>query len=138
MFGLLGALQSNGGEIAAVAVDQEEKIFVFDRMAGITRYLYDNFSTVTAAGEVDYTVPGYITFVLVFILSAIVYKLGFAKELSLGKNIIIYSFLFLGCILLTFLAIFLPMVEGLIVAALILILYKTRLWREKREEKTAA
>lgn len=74
-----------------------------------------------------------------FVLSAIVYKLGFAKnDLTLVKNIIIYIFLFVGCIVLTFLALFLPMIEGLIVAALILIIYKTRLWREKREEKSAS
>ncbi|WP_332648129.1 YlaH-like family protein [Lysinibacillus sp. 54212] len=99
-------------------------------MSGITRYIYDYL-------EPNYDAAGYVVFILVFILSAIVFKLGFAKELPLIKNIIIYTFLFLGCIVLTFLALFLPMIEGLIVAALILIIYKTRLWREKREERQA-
>ena len=40
--------------------------------------------------------------------------------------------------MLTFFAFFLPMIEGLIVAALILIVYKSRMWREKREETKAA
>ena len=98
-------------------------------MSGITRYIYENMPS--------YEVAGYVVFILVFILSAIVYKLGFARELPLLKNIIIYTFLFLGCIMLTFFAFFLPMIEGLIVAALILIVYKSRMWREKREEKKA-
>ncbi|ACA38992.1 YlaH [Lysinibacillus sphaericus C3-41] len=99
-------------------------------MAGITRFLYENLPS--------YEIAGYVVFLLVFALSAIVYKLGFAKKLKLSQNIIIYAFLFLGCIMLTFFALFLPMIEGLIVAALILIVYKTRLWREKREEQQAA
>ncbi len=85
----------------------------------------------------NYDIAGYVLFFLVFLLSAIVYKLGFAKKLKRSQNIIIYIFLFLGCILLTFFALYLPMVEGLIVAALILIVYKTRMWREKREEQQA-
>lgn len=103
-----------------------EHDYVFNRMSGITRYLYENLPS--------YEIAGYATFTLVFLLSALVYKLGFAKKLSLGKNIIIYAFLLIGCLVLTFLALFLPMIEGLIVAALILIVYKSRLWREKREE----
>lgn len=123
---------------ASVATDTTNEAFVFERMSGITRYIYENFASIdVVTSEVDYTIPGYITFVLVFILSALVFKLGFARELPLMKNIIIYAFLFFGCILLTFFAFFLPMVEGLLVAALILITYKSRMWREKREEKKA-
>ncbi|TFE03631.1 YlaH-like family protein [Jeotgalibacillus sp. R-1-5s-1] len=70
----------------------------------------------------------YITIVL---LSILVYKLGFAKKLPLLKNVLIYLFLITGCTVLTFLAIFLPVTEGLIIAALILIIYKIRLRREQ-------
>lgn len=112
---------------ASVSTDETTK--VYDRMSGITRYIYENMPS--------YEVAGYVVFILVFILSAIVFKLGFARELPLLKNIIIYTFLFLGCIMLTFFAFFLPMIEGLIVAALILIVYKSRMWREKREENKA-
>ncbi|MEO4053664.1 YlaH-like family protein [Solibacillus sp. CAU 1738] len=107
-------------------VNAGENDFVFGRMSGITRFLYENLPS--------YEMAGYATFFFVFVLSAIVYKLGFAKKLPLAKNIVIYAFLFFGCMILTFLALFLPMIEGLIVAALILITYKTRLWREKREQ----
>ena len=111
------------------SVSTDETTIVYDRMSGIARYIYENMPS--------YEVAGYVVFVLVFILSAIVFKLGFARELPLLKNIIIYTFLFLGCIMLTFFAFFLPMIEGLIVAALILIVYKSRMWREKREEQKA-
>lgn len=70
-------------------------------------------------------------------LSILVFKLGFAQKLSLGKNLIIYSFLILGCTVLTFLGVFLPIAEGLVAAALILIIYKLRLRQHKKEEMNA-
>ncbi|KOP79200.1 hypothetical protein AMS59_09220 [Lysinibacillus sp. FJAT-14745] len=124
---LLGQL--NFIQVAA-QTNAEETADAYEKMAGITRFLYENLPTKEMAG--------YVLFALVFLLSALVYKLGFAKKLKLAQNIVIYIFLFLGCTLLTFFALYLPMVEGLIVAALILIIYKTRLWREKREEQQAA
>lgn len=111
------------------SVSTDETTRVYNRMSGITRYIYENMP--------NYDAAGYVVFILVFILSAIVFKLGFARELPLLKNIIIYIFLFGGCIMLTFFAFFLPMIEGLMVAALILVVYKSRMWREKREEKKA-
>lgn len=123
---LLGEL--NVIQVAA-QTNAEETAEAYKKMAGITRFLYENLP--------NYDIAGYVLFALVFLLSALVYKLGFAKKLKLAQNIVIYIFLFLGCIVLTFFALYLPMVEGLIVAALILIIYKTRLWREKREEQQA-
>lgn len=92
--------------------------FVFDRMSGISRFIYESMPTFNGAG--------YVLLALIFLLSALVFKLGFARKLELGKTILIYTFLFLGCLILTFLAFFLPIVEGLIVAALILIIYRVR------------
>ncbi|GMB08603.1 YlaH-like protein [Thermolongibacillus altinsuensis] len=66
-------------------------------------------------------------YITVLILSAIVYRLGFAKKLPLLKNVIIYVLLALGCTILTFFAVFLPVAEGLFVAAIVLIVYKLRL-----------
>ena len=124
------ALTSYFNLVLLATVSTNETDYVMNRMSGITRYLYENLP--------NYDVAGYATFVLVFLLSALVFKLGFAQKLPLSKNIIIYTFLFLGCIVLTFLASFLPMIEGLIVAALILIVYKSRMWREKREQAKQA
>ena len=113
--------------------------FVYGRMSGIARYLYDALGKVdSVTGKADYDLAGYVLLGIIFALASIVFKLGFAKTLPLWQNVIIYVFLFVGCIMLTFFAFFLPIVEGLIVAALILIVYKSRLWREKREEKEQA
>ncbi|KAF0820202.1 MULTISPECIES: YlaH-like family protein [unclassified Cytobacillus] len=76
----------------------------------------------------------YITIVL---LSILVFKLGFAKKLPILKSALIYTFLILGCTVLTFLGVFLPVAEGLVVAALILIIYKIRLNQEKKEQAKA-
>ena len=46
----------------------------------------------------SYTVAGYVLFALVFLMSAIVYKLGFAKKLRPLQNLVIYIFLFIGCL----------------------------------------
>ncbi|WLR43306.1 YlaH-like family protein [Bacillus carboniphilus] len=71
----------------------------------------------------------------ILVLSIIVFKLGFAKRLPILKAAVIYLFLALGCTVLTFLGIFLPVAEGLVVAALILIIYKIRLYLSKRGDQ---
>jgi hypothetical protein len=72
----------------------------------------------------------YLTIVLLGIL---VYKLGFAQKLPFGKSLVVYLFLILGSSVLTFLGVFLPIAEGLVVAALILIIYKIRLHQQKKQ-----
>ena len=73
-------------------------------------------------------------YLTILFLSILVYKLGFAKKLPILKSAVIYTFLALGCTVLTFLGIFLPVAEGLVVAALILIIYKIRLHQSKKQE----
>ncbi|GAM14614.1 MULTISPECIES: YlaH-like family protein [Bacillaceae] len=80
------------------------------------------------------TVGMWMLYLTIAALSILVYKLGFAQKLPLLKSIIIYAFLLLGSTVLTFLAIFLPITEGLVVAALILIIYKLRLRQHKKAE----
>jgi hypothetical protein len=77
-------------------------------------------------------------YLTILLLSIAVYKMGFAKKLPLGKSVLIYLFLGLGCTVLTFLAIFLPIAEGLVVAAFILIIYKIRLRLHKKQELDAS
>lgn len=115
-------------------MNPQETEFVFGRMSGISRFIYEMLGT-TANGEMDYSLAGYVLFAVVFLMSALVYKLGFAKKLKFFQSLIIYIFLFLGCLVLTFLAFFLPIVEGLIVAALILIIYRVRRMNEHKPEK---
>ncbi|MHD0370453.1 YlaH-like family protein [Mammaliicoccus sciuri] len=80
--------------------------------------------------------PGmWLLLLTIFVLSAIVYNLGFARKLKFWQNIIIYILLFLGCLLLTFLAVFLPVGESLIIAAIVLGLYRYRLHKERSSGK---
>ena len=107
-----------------------ETELVMGRMSGIARFIYEVMPSFNAAG--------YVLLALVFLMSAIVYKLGFAKKLPILQNVAIYTFLFIGCLVLTFLAFFLPIVEGLIVAALILIIYRVRRMNEYKKEDSVA
>ncbi len=111
-------------------MNAQDTDFVFNRMSGISRFIYEALGTKLSNGEMDYTTAGYVLLAVVFLMSALVYKLGFAKKLKFLQSLIIYIFLFLGCLVLTFLAFFLPIVEGLIVAALILIIYRVRRMNE--------
>ncbi|AKS37901.1 membrane protein [Anoxybacillus gonensis] len=77
----------------------------------------------------------WLLYATIVVLSIIVYRLGFARKLPMLKNVIIYSLLVLGCTILTFFAVFLPVAEGLLVAAVVLIIYK---WRLRREGENTA
>jgi hypothetical protein len=79
----------------------------------------------------------WLLYLTIVALSIVVYKLGFAKKLPLGKSILIYIFLALGCTIMTFFGIFLPIAEGLLVAAIILIIYKVRLHQSKKQQAEA-
>lgn len=74
----------------------------------------------------------------IVVLAIVVYKLGFAKKLSLGKSLIVYLFLALGSTILTFLGAFLPIAEGLVAAAMLLIVYKVRLRQQQSQQKRSA
>lgn len=74
-------------------------------------------------------------YLTIFGLCIIVYQLGFAKKLPLLKNLIIYVIMALGCTILCFLGVFLPMTEGLIIAIFVLAIYRLRLKNAKKEEQ---
>ncbi|WP_347941743.1 YlaH-like family protein [Peribacillus simplex] len=71
----------------------------------------------------------------VFGLCILVYQLGFAKKLPLLKNVVIYVVMALGCTLLSFFAVFLPMGEALVIASLVLGIYRIRLHNSRKEEQ---
>lgn len=106
-----------------------EQQSVYEKMYPFARLLYEVLPS--------YSMAGYILYLAIFLLSVLVYKLGFAKKLKWSQNAVIYLFLLIGCLMLTFLAFFLPVVEGLIIAAMILILYKIRLRNEKKRSASA-
>ncbi|MDO7486649.1 YlaH-like family protein [Peribacillus sp. NPDC096622] len=74
-------------------------------------------------------------YLTVFGLCILVYQLGFAKKLPLLKNVVIYVVMALGCTLLSFFAVFLPMGEALVIASLVLGIYRIRLNNSRKEEQ---
>lgn len=66
------------------------------------------------------------------ILTIITFKLGFARKLPVIKAIVVYAVLVIGTFILTLiLGLNLPLPESLVVAALILGIYRMRLHRER-------
>lgn len=79
----------------------------------------------------------WLQYLYIVLLSAIVYKLGFAKKLPLLKNIVIYICLLIGCFVMLIFSYALPIAEGLAGAALLLIIYKIRLHQTKKHQAEA-
>ncbi|CAH0200189.1 hypothetical protein SRABI96_01910 [Peribacillus sp. Bi96] len=74
-------------------------------------------------------------YLTIFGLCILVYQLGFSKKLPLLKNVVIYAVMALGCTLLSFFAVFLPMGEALVIASLVLGIYRFRLHNSRKEEQ---
>ncbi|MET3682000.1 hypothetical protein ABID56_000079 [Alkalibacillus flavidus] len=75
----------------------------------------------------------WLLFLAIAVFAIVTYKLGFAKQLPLGKSLIVYALLVVGCFLLIIFAIFsLPIVEVLIIVSAVLGIYRFRLHRERQ------
>lgn len=93
-----------------------------DELSWVARLVYENPSN------------GLIVFFVIVILSVLVYNLGFARKLPLLKNVIVYLALFIGCVILTVLAIMgAPIIEVLVISAVVLLIYKLRVRSTKSE-----
>lgn len=108
-----------------------ESNFDIDDVSIYLRFLLENQLTNSYAGLILY--------LTIVILAIIVYKLGFAKKLPILKSAVIYVFLLIGCFILYFLSWTLPIVGALFFAALVLVIYKSRLKMSQKnnEEKEA-
>ncbi len=83
----------------------------------------------------EHPVAGFfLLYLVITVLTILVYQLGFAKKLPLLKSAVIYILLILGCFPLTFFGIGLPVAEGLLCAAAVLIIYKIRLHQSKKNK----
>lgn len=76
----------------------------------------------------------WLLFGIITVLSIIVYKLGFAKKLTLGKNLIIYFLLAIGCFPITLFGIKYPIAEVLAISVVVLAIYKIRLHQSKKQQ----
>lgn len=79
-------------------------------------------------------------YAVIFVLTVILYNLGFARKLPLLKTAIVYLLLAIGCVPLTVLyALGLPIVPALLVGVALLVVVQIRrraAERRKREETT--
>ncbi|GAB6932592.1 YlaH-like family protein [Calditerricola satsumensis] len=79
-------------------------------------------------------------YAVIFVLTVILYNLGFARKLPLLKTAIVYLLLAIGCVPLTVLyALGLPIVPALLVGVALLVVVQIRrraAARRKREETT--
>jgi len=92
-------------------------------------YILDNYGT----DNIFWTM-----YFINLILSAIAYKLGFARKLSVGKNIFVYFMLVLGNYITTIFSIMrLPMTESLVVICIVLIIYRTRLHMQRKAKNAS-
>lgn len=77
----------------------------------------------------------YAFYVINLILASIAYKLGFARELPIGKSIIVYLLLAIGTFLLALFSVFgLPIAESLVVICLVLGIYRFRLHQDRKKK----
>ena len=88
--------------------------------------------------EVSLLIKGFFfLYLTVTALAIIAYKFGFAKKLSVGKNIIIYILLIIGTFFLTLIfGLNLPLAECLFIIAIVMGLYRLRLHRERRHQES--
>ncbi|UOR12966.1 YlaH-like family protein [Halobacillus amylolyticus] len=74
----------------------------------------------------------FLLYLTTVILAIITFKLGFAKKLPIAKAAVVYAVLVIGTFILTLiLGLNLPIAESLLVAALILAVYRVRLHKER-------
>ncbi|UFU00894.1 YlaH-like family protein [Radiobacillus kanasensis] len=71
-------------------------------------------------------------YITITILAIITYKLGFARKLPLLKSVVVYIFLFIGCTIISWFGLKLPMAESLFIIAIILAVYRYRLHRSRQ------
>lgn len=97
-----------------------------------------NFSTLAealgAGNPEQFLFTFSILYLIVVVLTIIVYNLGFARKLPILKTVVVYFVLLFGSIFITFLALTLPIVESLLIAIAVLGIYKYRLNKEKKAQ----
>lgn len=74
----------------------------------------------------------WLLYATVVALCVIVYQLGFAKKLPVLKSAVVYTMLVIGCFVMTIFAERFPIVECLMVIAIVFGGYKLRLRRAKK------
>jgi hypothetical protein len=112
---------------------------------GVTNYWGINGMTGSFSYVLDFVLENFgmdnifwIMYFINLVLSAIAYKLGFARKLTLGKNIFVYAMLFVGNYLTTIFSIMmLPMTESLIIIVIVLVIYRSRMYMQRKQRNAS-
>ncbi|QOY34325.1 YlaH-like family protein [Anaerobacillus isosaccharinicus] len=72
-------------------------------------------------------------YIVVVVLTIIVFNLGFARKLPILKTVVVYIALLFGSLFIALLALRLPVVESLLIATFVLGAYKYRLHKERQQ-----
>jgi hypothetical protein len=77
----------------------------------------------------------WIMYIINLVLSAIAYKLGFARKLTLGKSLFVYAMLFVGNYITTIFSIMkMPMTESLVIIVIVLMIYRGRMYMQRKQK----
>jgi hypothetical protein len=96
---------------------------------------FSSFAEALGAGNPEQFLFAFsMLYLVVVVLTIIVFNLGFARKLPILKTVVVYIVLLFGSIFMTILALRLPVVESLLIATFVLGAYKYRLNKEKREK----
>ena len=83
--------------------------------------------------------PGWGVYLLILVLTAVVYQTTFARALPLLKNVIVYLVLALGCgLFYLFHLMGFPMIPALLITVVLIVLTKIRLAISARQQKKKA
>ncbi|WP_332693842.1 YlaH-like family protein [Halalkalibacter lacteus] len=82
---------------------------------------------------------GFLTYLVVVLLTIIVFNLGFARELPILKKVIVYVVLIIGSFVMWFLefAFGAPIIAVLFISGIILGMYRFRLHKHRKEKEQA-
>lgn len=86
--------------------------------------------------EENFVMAFWVMYIIINLLSILVFNLGFARKLPILKNVVVYAVMFFGNMFITFFAFTMPIIESLMIAAVVLGIYKLRFRRHQQAEAT--
>ncbi|OYD07822.1 YlaH-like family protein [Paludifilum halophilum] len=73
----------------------------------------------------------------ILVMTAVIYKVAFARKLPILKSLIVYLVLAFGCVLFWFLFILrFPIIEILLVTVVMIVIARIRMWMTDRKQKS--
>jgi hypothetical protein len=81
-------------------------------------------------------VPPWSLYLIILVLSIVIYKVAFARKLPLLKSLIVYFVLAVGCVLFWIMQLAqFPMIQALLITVVLIVVTRLRLWYSKKQVK---